>query len=187
MTKYLDEYSTARGLLAAKVQSDTRKLKFNNIHSCVAVTLLPAGGNTMTGVHLTTANTGDRAILARVMQELRNAVGAGPCDAYLVSHWSWHSATQLAKELKKIARALYLCDVPVKGDSDAAQVDVKFELTGGRMVAYVRDHAVFLKDARGGVTVNPRYNRATAAPGKPMYLTDRDDKPWQAVAFRKLP
>jgi hypothetical protein len=188
MTKYLDEYDTNARHLSNKVQSDPRKLKFNNIQSCIAVVLLPVGGGTLTGVHLTTITTNSKAELTRVMGELRAAVGPGACDAYVVSTWSNHASTDLKKELKKIARTLYGCDVPAPAGGGAADVDVKFELAGGRMTAYVRQHVVTLRAAGGGAIVNPNYNRATAAPGKPMYLTDRDDpnKQWMAASFRQM-
>ena len=44
----------------------------------------------------------------------------------------------------------------------------------------------FIKDAAGRSTPKPGFNPATALPGKPMYMTDRDDKPWMAVTFHQL-
>ena len=187
MTQYLDEYDPKAKSVAKKVQSDVQKLKFNNIQSCIAVVLVPVGRQIMVGVHLTTSTTTNKAELKSVMEELRQAAGAGPCDAYLVSAWAYHAGTDLAKELKKLARAVYLCDVPAKSAADAsADVDVKVQLAGSRLQAYVRLHAVNLKDASGRAIVNPDWNRATALPGKPQNLTDRDAKPWMAVAFRPL-
>lgn len=185
MTKYLDEYQPNTRIISKQVQSDAHKLKFNNIQSCVAIVLLPASRRTLVGVHLTTWTTNKPNELAGVMQELAAAVGGEACDAYLVTTYGHHSQTQLRAQLKGIARSIYLCDVPPTS-SKAADVDVKVELNGGRLTAYVRNHAVFQKDTAGAAIPNPHYDRATALPGKPAYLTDRDDKPWMAVAFRPL-
>jgi hypothetical protein len=74
----------------------------------------------------------------------------------------------------------------VGGKNQGADVDVKVELHGGQVIAYVRKHAVIIKDAAGRSTPKPGFNPATALPGKPMYMTDRDDKPWMAVTFHQL-
>jgi len=188
MTKYLNEYNTATNAIwaAHKVQSDNRKLKFNNIKSCIAVVLVPNGAATMVGVHLTKGNL-NPADMTRVMQELQAAAGTTACDAYLVSAWSHYEGSNLKKELKKITRSIQLCDLPKKSSNDA-DVDVKFELAGTRVMAYVREHVLPLKGPGGAQVPNPNYSKATAAPGKPNYLTDRDDagKQWMSVSFRPL-
>ena len=186
MTKYLDEYGpNARGV-NRRVQSDAGKLKFNNIQSCIAVVLAPVGGQTMVGVHFTTATTSNLGELQRAIGELGAAAGDGVCDAYLVATFGHHAGTPLVKELKKVARAVYLCDVAPDA-ARSADVDVKFELQDGRLTAFVRHHAVALKDAAGKLIPKPNWNAATALPGKPRNLTDRDDKPWMAVAFKRHP
>jgi hypothetical protein len=187
VTKYLDEYQPNSRWVNQRVQSDTHKLKFNNIQSCIAVVLVPVGGQRLVGVHLTTMSTGNTAELKTVLQELRAAVGNVPCDAYLLAAFAHHAQTNLKKELKTFARSVSLCDVPgASATSTAADVDVKVELVGGHLMAYVRNHAVNLKDERGGVKPNPNWDRQTALPGQPQNLTDRDAKPWMAVAFRPL-
>jgi len=65
-------------------------------------------------------------------------------------------------------------------------VDVKVELHGGQVTACVRSHAVALKDSAGEARQKPGFGRTTALTGKPSYMTDRDDKPWMAVSFRRL-
>ena len=192
MTKYLDEYNpTARGI-NYHAQADSGKLKFNNIRSCIAVVLLPVGGQTMVGVHLTNKSTKDLGELKSAIAELAALVGTAKCDAYLVATFGYHAGTQLVKELKKCARAVYLCDVtPDRNDvAQEADVDVKFEVSGGRIVAYVRQHALFIEtkaDGTKGRTMKPTWSTATDIPGKPRFLTDRDAKPWMPVAFKKLP
>jgi hypothetical protein len=187
MTRYLDEYNPRSRDVSTKVQSDPNKLKFNNIQSCIAVVLVPAGGGRMVGVHLTTITTFDTQELKGVMNELKAAVGPGACDAYLLAAYTNHDHSDLGPSLKKLARTVWLCDVPVVGGKNqGADVDVKVELHGGQVIAYVRKHAVIIKDAAGRSTPKPGFNPATALPGKPMYMTDRDDKPWMAVTFHQL-
>lgn len=188
MTKYLDEYNPNARAINNRVQSDVRKLKFNNIQSCIAVVLVPVGAQKLVGVHLTTISAGSAAETQTVMRELAAAVGGGACDAYLVATFAHYARTGLPKELKKLARTVSLCDVPgVGAGPGGADVDVKVELNGGRLLAYVRPHAVPLTDERGRNIPNPNRNAATAEAGKPWNLTDRDDKPWMAVAFRPMP
>jgi hypothetical protein len=187
VTKYLDEYNPTGRQASTKVQSDAHKLKFNNIQSCIAVVLVPDGAQTMVGVHLTTMSTFNKTELQGLMNELKTAVGPGACDAYLIAAYTNHSGADLTKELKKFARCVSLCDVPgVSATDTGADIDVKVELHGTKISAFVRRHAVNIKDAAGRVTQKPNYNRATARPGQPMYITDRDDKPWMAVGFRPL-
>ena len=187
MTRYLDEYIPGSRQLSRKVQSDAHKLKFNNIQSCIAVVLVPAGGTTMVGVHLTTMSTFNKAELAGVMNELKTAAGAGACDAYLIAAYTNHDHSDLGPALKKLAKTVWLCDVPAVSKTNAgADVDVKVELHGGQVTAHVRTHAVALKDSTGGARQKPGFDRTTALPGKPSYMTDRDDKPWMAVSFRRL-
>jgi hypothetical protein len=188
MTKYLDEYNPKAAGVNFRVQSDDRKLKFNNIQSCMAVVLLPVGGHTMVGVHITTATSKSAEELTTVVKELRAAVGPGPCDAYLVANYTtFHARTGLGKALKKLARKVYVCDLPPSSDTvNAADADVKVELSGGVMAAYVRRHAVFVTDASNRRIKKPNAVPG-AVPGKPSYLTDRDDKPWMPVPFQPLP
>ena len=184
MTKYLDEYIRDSKQVARQVQSDDKKLKFNNIQSCVAVILV--GPKKMTGVHLTTATTrkGKEDEFAQALSELKAAAGAGPLDAYIVCAWGWHKDTGLGKGLKQLARAVYLCDVPQTAQKEA-NIDVKVHLLGDRpfgglrLQAYIREHAV-------NQMPKPNFNWKTAQPGKPSYLTDRDSKPWIVVAFTRL-
>lgn len=189
MTKYLDEYSETSKSPNKRAQSDNRKLKFNNVQSCVAIVLVPLGQQTMAGIHLTIRETKDKAKLAGSLQELQGVAGAGPFDAYVVSAWeAYHSQTDLGKALKELARAVYICDVPEQIVGKGADVDVKVELVSGpRLQTYVRPHAVMVKDAAGRYIANPSYDKATALPGKSSWLTDRDSKPWMAIAFRPLP
>jgi hypothetical protein len=189
MTKYLDEYGEKSKSLNKRAQSDNQKLKFNNVSSCVAIVLVTVGQQMMTGIHLTLRETNDKANLLGALKDLQSAAGAGPFDAYVVSAWqAYHSGSDLGRELKNIARAVYICDVPEQKALAGADVDVKVEFVAGpRLQAYVRRHAVFLKSAAGGGVPNPSYNKATALPGKPSWLTDRDSKPWMAIAFRTLP
>ena len=189
MTKYLDEYNpTGRGL-NYHAQADASKLKFNNIQSCIAVVLAPDGGNTMAGIHLTTKSTADLGELRAAVTELRDAVPGQTCDAYLVATFKFHAGTPLVKELKRVARSVYLCDVtPTDAVIGGADVDVKFELLGGRMVVHVREHAKFLEtraDGSAGRTPNPSF-KATSPAGKPRSKTDRDGKLWIPVSFAKL-
>lgn len=190
MTAYLDEYKPGSKSPERRVQSDTRKLKFNNIRSCLALVLLPADGQKLVGVHLTTASTvfhPEEIDIA--MKELRAELGGGSCDAYIVANYTqWHARTDLAKALKKLARRVYVCDVPAADGSGEADVDVKVELSGAVLRAYVRRHAVALKDKSGRFIPKPNVKAGGAAvPGKPTVLTDRDDKPWMPVAFQPLP
>ncbi|HEY6271634.1 MAG TPA: hypothetical protein VIX19_06515 [Terriglobales bacterium] len=110
MTKYLDEYIPKSKQISRQVQSDDQKLKFNNILTCMAVVVVPVGGQTMTGVHLTVASTKNtkeaEAELAQALQELQTAAGAGPLDAYIICSWRFHKAGGLGKGLKKLARAV---------------------------------------------------------------------------------
>src|SRR5512147_3255473 len=116
MTKYLDEYNPKAAGVNFRVQSDNRKLKFNNIQSCMAVVLLPVGGATMVGVHITTATSNSAEELTTVTRELRAAAGA--CDAYLVANYTtFHARTGLGKALKKLARKVYVCDLPPASDT----------------------------------------------------------------------
>ncbi|HEY6337305.1 MAG TPA: hypothetical protein VIW68_02315 [Candidatus Sulfotelmatobacter sp.] len=194
MTKYLDEYDYKSRYSNRRVQSDDKKLKFNNIQSCVAVFLVPVGKQMMIGIHLTTFHTESNAELQTAMQELKTAAGTGPFDGYLVCQWgTFHSKTELKNELKKLARALYLCDVPIKGlnpatrvTNTAADVDVKVEFLGSVIQAYVRPHVVMLKDAARAAIPKPGYDAKTALPGQGAYQTDRDSKPWTAISFRPL-
>lgn len=133
MTKYLDEYNPGAKGLNYQAQADAGKLKFNNIRSCIAVVLVPSGGNTMAGVHLTTATTKNMTELQSAMADLTGAAGPGPHDAYLVAAFGYHAGTPLVKALRKVARNVYLCDVTPDKDDPAheADVDVKFEAKGG--------------------------------------------------------
>ncbi len=192
MTKYLDEYNPNSRGLSYRAQADASKLKFNNILSCIAVVLVPVGSVTMAGIHLTTSSTNNLAELKLAMAELKAAINNQKCDAYMVATFGFHAGTQLHAQLKKVARAVYLCDVQPDKDNQAqdADVDVKFELSAGRMLAFVRQHARYLEtraDGTAGRTPKPNWNAATAAPGKPRNLTDRGEKPWYPVAFKKLP
>jgi hypothetical protein len=172
MTKYLDEYNpTARGI-NYHAQADSGKLKFNNIRSCIAVVLVPVGSQTMVGVHLTNKSTKD-------LGELKSAI-----------------AELAARRHCKVRRVpcgdvrLPRGDAAREGTEEVADVDVKFEVSGGRMVAYVRQHALFIEtkaDGTKGRTMKPTWSTATDIPGKPRFLTDRDAKPWITVTFKKLP
>ena len=191
MPAYLDEYNPNSKSASNRVQSDTRKLKFNNIRSCLALVLLPAAGQKLVGVHLTTSSTVFHPEeIDAAMKELRTELGSGPCDAYIIANYTrWHARTGLAKAVKKLAKRVYVCDVPEVDHTGEADVDVKVELTGGLIRAYVRRHAVILKD-KGGLQIskpNAAVALALAVPGKPTKLTDRDDKPWMPVPFQPLP
>jgi len=186
MTKYLDEYNPNSKAVNFRVQSDSKKLKFNNIQSCMAVVLVPSGGQSLVGVHLTTKTTGTESELKTAMKELKTAIAGATCDGYLVAAYTnFHAQTGIAKELKKICRTVSVCNVPGVEVSGSADVDVKVELRGNMPIAYVRPHAANLESAPGQFIKN--LNRPkNAEPGKPWNLTDRADKPWQAVAFRAL-
>lgn len=186
MTKYLDEYNPNTQNVNNRVQADADKLKFNNIQSCVAVVLQPVGGGPMTGVHLSTITTYSSHELKQAMKELKQKAGSGTFDAFVVSMWSHHATTPLKAALKKLARAVYSVDIPPSGNS--ADVDVKFEMKSGRIGVYVRQHVTLLKSSGGGAIVKPGFALATPMPGKPMYMTDKDDeaKQWMAVDFRLL-
>ena len=191
MTSYLDEYIPNSRQVSRQVQSDTRKLKFNNIQSCLALMLLPAGGQRMVGVHLSISTTGKPEEIKQVVGELRTAVGGGTCDAYIVANYTeFHARTGLGKALKKLARKVYVCDLPAASDTNnSADADVKIELSNGVIAAYVRRHAVGLKDPAQPSSFLRKPNAkigAGAVPGKPTYRTDRDDKPWMPIPFQPL-
>jgi hypothetical protein len=78
MTKYLDEYGEKSKSLNKRAQSDTQKLKFNNVSSCVAIVLVTVGQQMMTGIHLTIRETNDKAKLLAALKDLQSAAGAGP-------------------------------------------------------------------------------------------------------------
>lgn len=190
MTKYLDEYIPNTKQAARKVQSDTRKLKFNNIQSCMALVLLPAGAQKLVGVHLTTGTTTKPDEIDSAMKDLRAEVGTATCDAYIVANYTaFHARTTLGKSLKKLARKVYVCDLPAMSDTNkSADADVKVELSGGVMSAFVRRHAVNLTTAPNQFIRKPNaVVGAGAVPGKPIHETDRDAKPWIPVAFQPLP
>ena len=191
MTKYLDEYIPNTKQAARKVQSDTRKLKFNNIQSCMALVLLPAGAQKLVGVHLTTGTTTKPDEIDSAMKDLRAEVGTATCDAYIVANYTaFHARTTLGKSLKKLARKVYVCDLPAVSDTNnSADADVKVELTNGVIAAYVRRHAVALPDPanpRGFLRKPNAVIGAGAVPGKPTNQTDRDQKPWMPVPFQPL-
>jgi hypothetical protein len=191
VTSYLDEYIPNTKQVSRQVQTDTRKLKFNNIQSCLALMLLPAGGQQMVGVHLSIATTNKPDEIKQVVGELRAAVGNTTCDAYIVANYTeFHARTGLGKALKKLARKVYVCDLPAASDKDkSADADVKIELSNGVIAAYVRRHAIGLKDPANPHAFLRKPNAkigAGAVPGKPTYLTDRDQKPWMPVPFQPL-
>lgn len=189
MPAYLDEYIPGSRQVARQVQSDLRKLKFNNIQSCMALVLLPAGGQRLVGVHLSTVTTGKPHEIASAMNDLRAAIGGATCDAYIVANYTeFHARTGLAKAVKKIARKVYVCDLPAASDTNnAADADVKVELTGGVIAAYVRRHAVNLTNPAGQFIQKPNAVLGRGAvPGKPTNMTDRDDKPWMPIPFQPL-
>jgi hypothetical protein len=193
MTKYLNEYVPGTRQVDRQVQSDYDKLKFNNILSCMALVLVPDGGHTMTGVHLTVASTmqGKEDELKQVLGELKAAAGAPPLDAYITCCWGNYKASGLVKGLKKFCRAIYLCDIPQYGRStpgnDSANADVKVHLLGGKAQAYIRQHAENLRNPDGGGFMQrPDYDRRNWKPGKPVNLTDRDTRPWSPIAFTRL-
>jgi hypothetical protein len=191
MTKYLDEYIPNTKQVARQVQSDTRKLKFNNIQSCMALVLLPAGGQKLVGVHLTTGTTTKPHEIDSAIKDLRAEVGGGVCDAYIVANYTeFHARTGLGKALKKLVRKVYVCDLPAATDTNkSADADVKVELSNGVISAYVRRHAVALPDPANPRGFLRKPNAVTgpgAVPGKPTNLTDRDQKPWMPVPFQPL-
>ena len=112
------------------------------------------------------------------------ASGAGPLDAYIICSWGFHRQGGLGKGLKKIARAVYLCDVPI--DKVDANVDVMVKMLGTRLQASLRQKAEKVLDERGQAKMKPGYNYKTAEPGKPGWETDSDSKPWSPVPFTRL-
>jgi len=188
MTKYLDEYIPNSKQKSRQVQSDGEKLKFLNVLSCAAIVVVPVGSTTMTGVHLSITTSKDtkegKAELKQVLGELQVAAGAGPLDAYIICSWGFHRQGGLGKGLKKIARAVYLCDVPI--DKVDANVDVMVKMLGTRLQASLRQKAEKVLDERGQAKMKPGYNYKTAEPGKPGWETDSDSKPWSPVPFTRL-
>ena len=195
MTKHVNEYdpNATGGIKSTNmVQTDSMKLKFNNIQSCIAVGFVPSTGTMMTGVHFTTLSTGDDAELAAAMNTIKNLNTGVQLDAYLVASYSaHHSRTNLVKKLKKICRSIYLCDIPPNA-AGGANLDVKMERTGNGVRIYIREHAVFLTDADGRNKVKPKYAGAAVnqmemlKSGKTIYQKDRDQKPWTPAPFTKI-
>lgn len=197
MTKHVNEYNTnATGAnpmkLTNMVQQDSQKLKFNNIQSCIAVGIIPAAGNMMTGVHFTTSSTSSDAELMIALNRIKNLNAGVKFDAYLVASYNeHHSKTNLVKKLKKICQHIYLCDIPPNA-ANGADVDVKMERTGNGVKIYIREHAVFLLDGGGQRILKAKYvgvpinNAAMVSSGKTQYQNDRDQKPWTPAPFIKI-
>jgi len=173
------------------VQSDT-KLKFNNVKSCIAIALLPRGGNALIGVHLTvrsiiTAPTEMDAAFTEMKGRLNNA----NCDAYLVASFAHYRKTQLVRKLKTLANNVYLCDVPEKHENEA-DVDVKMELIGSAVQVWLRDHALILTNASGARILKSKFATAEDVPrnygsiGKSAYQSDASAKPWMRILPRPI-
>ena len=190
MTAYLDEYNPNSQYANFRVQSDPRKLSYNNIQSCIAVALWPSQNRELVGVHLTTAITNNEE-LKRVTAELNQKKGRAQCDAYLVGAYSankYDTETRLKRQLKQIVRTVWVCDVPkvggIDGRNKAANIDVKIELVNGLPKAYVRFHAEFKTDASGARIPVPK-PQGDWPPGQPRNELDKDGKPWMAVDFKR--
>jgi len=188
MTKYLDEYVPGSKQRNRQVQSDDEKLKFMNVLSCAALVVVPVGGKTMTGVHVSVkqGKEADENLKERelMLRDLRKAAGSGQLDAYIVCAWDFYKDGSLGKDLKKLARHVYLCDIP-KAKLDA-NVDVMMKMVGERLQASVREKAEKILDANKQIKIKPGYDRKTHEPGKPYWETDKDSKPWMPVPFTRL-
>jgi len=125
MTKYLDEWQPNNlRQVSRQVRSDDESLTFLNVRSCAALVVVPAGSKTLTGVHIQVGHGKAKfdkpedkeaklAERATILQQLRAAAGPGELDAYIVCAWDFYSHGTLPRDLKKFARFVYLCDVPL--------------------------------------------------------------------------
>ena len=150
--------------------------------------LYPSQNRELVGVHLTTASTGNPQELKTVIAELKQAVGKTHCDAYLIANYTTHHAsTKLRRELGKIARSVWLCDVSaVSTTNTSADVDVKIQLQRGQPQCFVRLHAQFMTGAGGVGRVAKPAPLGGFAPGQPRSLLDKTDKDWMVVAFKRI-
>jgi len=185
MTAYLDEYNPNANRPNCRVQSDPARLKYNNIQSCIAVALHPGPNGDLVGVHLTTLTTGNLRELQTACQELSERLGAARnCNAYLVANYkTYHAGTRLKKELKKLAKNIYVCNVSqVSPTNTAADVDVKIELVGNRPRCYVRLHAPLLRNSQNQVQ-QKQQPPGGWRPGQPRSKLDTAEREWMVVDF----
>jgi hypothetical protein len=184
MTAYLDEYQPGSRRAENGVQSDMRCLKFNNIQSCIAVVLVPGNKNRLIGVHLSTITTSRPAETKTVRAELLDELGKATNSAvYLVANYkTHHAASTLKKELQKITKSIFLCNIsPVSQKDTSADVDVKMELVGQQVRCYVRLHAPH---------IHPQVAKPKPAggwiPGQPRTERDKEGRDWQVVDFVRI-
>ena len=95
----------------------------------------------LTGAHLTVLSMRKEGEVDTVIQLLRQEVGKGSCDAFLVSAWAHYAQTDLQRKLSKLARGVLRADV-APNSAGEADVDVRFDLAAGRMTALVRQRVV---------------------------------------------
>lgn len=180
MTAYLDEYNPNSRHANYRVQSDSSRLKYRNIQSCIAVAIYPTASRKLVGVHLTTATTGNPKELQIACDELRQAIGnVSGSKAYLVANYrTHHAATRLKQSLKQFVAQVLVCNIgPVSTTNTGANADVKIELKANRPVCYVREHAPALFNQP-----KPKPDGGFK-PGQATVKSDKSHREWQAVDF----
>ncbi len=189
-TKYVNEFDPKSKNPLKGIQEAESKLKFNNIQSCIAVGIAAAENNFLTGIHLTSGTTHVSHELSHTIQQIKQKnYNKKLCKIYLVAAYeTFHSQTQLVKQLKQISDQIFLCNIHVQ-NRDGANIDVKMQRGGSNVNVFVREHVVFLKDNANGVipkNISNQERSTRIAQGRNIYETDRDSKPWQQVFMTKL-
>jgi hypothetical protein len=183
---HVNEYNPNSSNAVYGVQTDPQKLKFNNVKSCIAVGIVPRGGNQLIGVHFTVLSTQNDSEMDGALTKVRSLLGGSKADVFLVAAWSHHATTNLLKKLKKFASTVSLCDVAPNSASEA-DVDVKMEMNSSGILISVREHALIIKGTDGNRIPKAKYatpgsfTKTDGAAGKTMFQTDRDSKPWMRV------
>lgn len=195
MTVHVNEFNPSNSAAMYGVQTDPRKLKFNNIQSCIAVVLCVYNKvkvgiptiKTLIGVHINTFNLGKgEAELKIAVARLKQHRTDEPFDIYLVGPYDTHyAASNLAKKLKSLnPREIKLANLPVNAGK-AADQDIKVEAMGANLQISQRDcvkieHGV-LKDkydpTKGGVAIT----KEQLAAGKHKNVNDKALKPWASI------
>ena len=197
---HVNEYDPMSRDQTRGIQTDPRKLKFNNIQSCIAVVLcvyntgtgLPVI-NRLIGAHINTINLDNNELELNIaISQLKQAANT-VLDIYLVGPYDAQYATsRLRGKLMYLnPRSMKLLNFSPVIAGSGANKDVKVEVAGAGVNIYYRDCVVWdrntLKDKYNPALGNPSFGMTDLNQGHHSYVNDKALKPWQpATIFRVL-
>ena len=194
MSAHVNEFSANHRLAVNGVQTDARKLKFNNIQSCIACVLCVYNGASkasgikhLMGVHLNTGNFTNNGLEVNIAMAMLKQPKGTVLDVYLVGPYELrYAATGLLSKLGYLKpQQIKLGNFTPAEGKDTANKDVKFEVMGNDVAVYQRDCVKIdhtqtkpkYDVAKGGT----KFTMQDAQAGRQSKPNDKADKPWVRI------